>query len=301
MGAWPHLSKAPHGKILVVTVHTNDVQFLELQHRLLNKHLKVEFDFAVGFDEPEVEIYRLGQKDTAGKVREYAGVHNLTFVDVPKSAHYQRNDLFFKSDLAKKFDPLHAAIRCADSVQYMLSVLPWQKYSEVLFIDADMFPIKNIEKVPVNFGTPFRGVHQMRKRKKRVIEYLWNGIFWISGDAPFQHLINFDLISSGFLKTDVGGQTSVWIKCLQQVGRPGAFMKHLASNDWGRSGALESGLSDDQIHWLENDYRNDSSGKYFSELYDGTFFHYRAGGNWQERDPEIDLKNRSALVELLTR
>ena len=292
-----HLSESKQDRVLVVTIHTNDVQMLEMQHHLLSKHLKMPYDFVVGFDKPESEIFALGQNDTESRFRDFTNANGLSLVHIPREAHYARDEIFHKSDFMGKPRPLNPAFRCADSVQYMLSVVPWQKYRALLLIDADMFPIRDIEAIPVSFATPFYGVHQVRTHKKESVEYLWNGIFWISGDAPFQHLINFDFYNRRKLGTDVGGQTYKWIQQLAKLGRPGKFLNHHASGHWDRNLASQARVPEPLISWLENDYRNVDSGKYFAELYDETFFHYRAGSNWQNRDPGIDLKNRATLME----
>jgi hypothetical protein len=50
------------------------------------------------------------------------------------------------------------------------------------------------------------------------------------------------------------------------------------------------------LEFLENDPRNEKD-KYFCELYDDCFLHYRAGGNWRReglnihKSLTIDLKN----------
>lgn len=181
----------------------------------------------------------------------------------------------------------------------MLSVLPWQKYEAILLLDADMFPIRDITAIPVSTDRPFYAVHQVRTKWPRVIDYIWNGIFWIAGDAPFTHLINFDLVNERGLRTDVGGQTTTWIKRLDEFSRPGAYMETCISGHWNSADAKAMGFERELIDWLEADYRNESPGQYFSELYDGIFFHYRAGSNWQRRDPAIDINNRQALREIL--
>ena len=293
------LSENKHDRVLVATVHTNDFQFVELQTNLLEKHLKFQYDFAVGFDSPEVEAYKLSAADTKSEIAQFTKNRSLTFVEIPREAHHARDKYFSNSDVSRKYSPLDPAIRCADSVQYMLSVLPWQKYQAILLIDADMFPIADITHVPVSFETPFYGIHQKRSYKAQYIEYLWNGIFWISGDAPFQHLINFDLISKKKLRTDVGGQTHLWINRLEDLGRQGKWMPHLASGTWTREDAEDLSLGEPLRSWLESDYRNESGTRYFSELYDGKFLHYRAGSNWQRRDPSVDNENRISLIRAI--
>jgi hypothetical protein len=292
----PSLPVPDPDKILVVSVHTNDVEFLDLQNKLLMRHMKVPYDFVVGFDKPESEIHALGKTDTPRELAAFANANSLPLVLIPRSAHFQRNSIFFKSDLGDKYNPLDSAIRCADSLQYMLSVVPWQKYVALLVLDADMFPIRDITETPVTRESPFLGIHQTRNHKKRSIEYLWNGIFWLSGAAPFPHLINFDLVLDKKLRTDVGGQTSVWLSSLASLGVTGKYMSHNASGNWGRELANQAGLKAQLVQWLEADYRNQKPDRFFAEVYGDSFLHYRGGSNWMNQNPEVDMANRASLI-----
>ena len=72
------------------------------------------------------------------------------------------------------------------------------------------------------------------------------------------------------------------------------FIKHLWSCSWDKS-ELPKNLQDRNklINFLENDIRN-KEGKYFCEIYDNVFLHYRAGGNWLKEGMHIHklLSNR---------
>ena len=283
-------------KILILTVHTNDADFLELQHDLLLQNCKVPFDFVVGFDNPEKEIFALGKDDIRNSFVATTRSRGIPLVEIPRWAHTEREKLFPNSDF-KKYSHLDPALRCADSVQYMLGVLPWQRYKAILFLDADMFLIQPLRDVPVSASVPFSGVKQIRTRGKREVIYIWNGIFWISGDVTFSYQINFDLIKDKGLRTDVGGKTSNWIQRQAEAGTPGNFMNYFWSSSWGEAEAQTNDLSQALVNWLETDYRNEKPGRYFAELYAGIFLHYRGGGNWQQRNPKVDLVNRKNFVK----
>lgn len=293
----PEVPIADPKKVLVVSVHTNDTDFLRLQISSLRKFMKVPYEFVVGLDEPELLIQNLGRTDIGRSIREVARDFGLSLVDVPKNLHENRNLLFRKSDINKRFDRNSSAIRCADSLQYLLGVLPWQKFKAVLVLDADMFPIADVTMIPVSRLVPFHGVHQFRSNGRERVDYLWNGIFWLSGDAPFSNLFNLDFISRKWrnLHTDVGGQTKLWLDILEAHGAKGTFMQHLASGDWSEKD-LSSGLGGGVIEWLRADYRNEMGGNFHAELYDGKYLHYRGGSNWMNRDPQQEIANRSRLV-----
>ena len=88
------LSEIKQDRVLVATIHTNDVEFLRLQNELLKKHMKVPYDFAVGFDKPELKIHTLEKSGTEEQIFEFAKENHLTFIEIPKRVHHSRNDYF---------------------------------------------------------------------------------------------------------------------------------------------------------------------------------------------------------------
>ena len=77
------------------------------------------------------------------------------------------------------------------------------------------------------------------------------------------------------------------------------FIKHLYSCTWDASEAPDY-ISPTLLHFLTNDPRN-TNGKFFCELYDNAFLHYRAGGNWRQEGlvfhQAITQKLKQALLD----
>jgi hypothetical protein len=110
---------------------------------------------------------------------------------------------------------------------------------------------------------------------------------------------NIELLNFNCCKDcDVGGMMQEWLK--KQMGNipiPNTddirwidkdfhtndiyFMKHLWSCSWDIS-ELPKNLQDNVklIDFLKNDVRNVNN-KFFCEIYDNVFLHYRCGGNWR--------------------
>ena len=78
-------------------------------------------------------------------------------------------------------------------------------------------------------------------------------------------------------------------------------MKYLKSGEWTMTDIpanLKANIR--LVHFLQNDIRN-INGKFFCELYDNKFFHYRAGGNWEKRKlkfhVELSYQLKSIFIE----
>jgi hypothetical protein len=52
------------------------------------------------------------------------------------------------------------------------------------------------------------------------------------------------------------------------------------------------------LNYIRNDNRN-QDGKCFSELYDNTFFHFRAGGNWEKYSVDVYERRIQPLTKLV--
>ena len=60
------------------------------------------------------------------------------------------------------------------------------------------------------------------------------------------------------------------------------FIKHLSSLTWDLNQLpINLQYNTKLIDFLKNDIRNEND-KFFCEIYDNVFLHYRAGGNWRK-------------------
>jgi hypothetical protein len=107
-----------------------------------------------------------------------------------------------------------------------------------------------------------------------------------------KNLLNWDCIP-GF---DVGGAMRLWLfiqtdnipdgndirKCDRVYAHDDVyFIRHLWSCSWDES-EIPNNLKDNKklLDFFINDPRN-VDGKFYCEIYDKKFLHYRAGGNWK--------------------
>ena len=292
------LNRLQSKRILVLTAHTNDPQMLEIQAKSLNKYLEFEFDFVAGIDLPPKDSrWNLAKGVNFDQFQRVADGNKIKLIEVPSLIHDNRSVIFPKGKSARNGPDF--AMRCADSFQFMLGVIPWTPYSTVLYLDADMFPVVPIREIPTTYKNSVAGVKQTRKKLFKEFIYLWPGLVWFDTSAPMRNLLSFDLIQRFNLKTDVGGESNSWINALTTFGFGVKYLEHLQSGKWDETKVPSSVATNvNLVNWLKNDYRN-FQGQFFSEIYDGKFLHYRGGGNWMFRDPYRELVNRRLLFEAL--
>jgi len=286
-------------KILVLSAHTNDPQMLVIQSKALKKYLKFDYDFIVGIDVPPIDSkWNLFKEVGYAQFKEVADPLSIKLLEIPGIIHQDRSYIFPKGKPSTKKPDF--AKRCADTFQFMLGVIPWQQYSTVLYLDADMFPISPIDEIPTNLLVSVAGVKQTRRKYLTEHIYFWPGLVWLDSRSPMRNLLSFDLISRFGLKTDVGGETNSWFRFLMSFGYKVRFLTHLQSGNWDETNAPASVLYNPElVNWLKSDYRN-VNGRFFAEIYDEKFLHYRGGGNWMLNEPRKETLNRNKLLAALT-
>lgn len=165
---------------------------------------------------------------------------------------------FFKKPYRKISDPAYA---CEDTIDWIINELIYKTYSKskVLILDSDMFLINDFDFK--NYASNFKiiGVIQYRKN----IQYLWNGIIFLNMIElnKFEDKISFKIINNKNIKTDVGGETYLFLNKYKNV-----LTKIID---------VEYPIKYQDIDLIK------SNKNYNFELYlNKTFFHYRSGTNW---------------------
>ena len=289
-----------HNKTIILTTHTKNYDFFSLQVRQLAKHIKFPYVFVAGLDlEGSRQTGSLSDNEIINLFEKVSLASNTSLVQIPQIIHRDRAIIFPTGKFQSFGRQSQPANRCAESLQYVLSVVPWWQFNNLLVIDGDMFPIADIEAPLVSESSVFRGVLQTRKFFNRSIKYFWNGYFWIHNSCPFHHLVNFQNGLINKINTDVGGRTSYFLNALLRFDYPVSYVKHFPSGQWDESD-LESLKIDETLKkFIKRDTRNSSSGRFYTELYDRVFFHYRAGGNWMNNNIFDEENRRHSLKQSL--
>jgi hypothetical protein len=279
----------------IVTAVVNNPVFIEIQYYTLKKYFKgSNYEFIVFNDAKDFpDFTNFNDVTIKTKIEEVCSKLDIKCINIPNDKH-------------KKVKC--AAIRCADSMNYILN---YQKENpdKYLLIDSDMFLIDDFD---INNYLKYHCavVLQSRCINDNVINYFWNGIYYFD----FTKMNDIDLLDwSTCDNCDVGGMMQEWLsRQMQGLTMPMCdeirwskeetfhtkniyCIKSLWSCSWDIN-ELPKNIEKNEplVYFLMNDVRN-INGKFFCEIYDNVFLHYRAGGNWRNEG----IHMHSYLTEFL--
>jgi hypothetical protein len=244
----------------IVTAVVNNPIFIEIQYYTLQKYFQGDYEFIVFNDAKSFPDFTNFRDITMkNQIEELCKLLNITCINIPNDHH--------------KNNPC-AVSRCADSMNF---ILQYQKQhpDKYLLLDSDMFLIDTFDSNKYNH---YDCAIVLQTRKKQEIKYFWNGIYYFD----FNKIKNIDLLNwNHCIYCDVGGSMQEWLK--NQDPETIYYINHLSSCNWEEKEIPENLKSNDKlIHFLKEDVRNKEK-KFFCEIYDNVFLHYRAGGNWMKQ------------------
>jgi len=267
----------------IITAVVNNPLFIEIQYYTFKKYYQGEYEFIVFNDCKDFPDFTNGNDITIkSQIEEVCSKLSIKCINIPNEQHkYVMNP----SD------------RTADSMNYMLQY-QIENPDKYLQVDSDMFLVDyfNIDKYA---GYDCAVVLQSRNDTK--IKYMWNGLYYFD----MTRMKNIDLLNWNMCAwCDVGGMTQEWLK-KQMENKPIPnvddirhtdtsyhtngiyYIKHLCSCSWDKSELPANLEVNEKLNeFLRNDIRNEN-GKFFCEIYDNVFLHYRAGGNWRREGLDV--------------
>jgi len=278
----------------IITAVVNNPTFIEIQYYTLEKYFKGSYEFIVFNDAKDFPDFTNGGDITIkSKIEDICKDLGIQCINIPNNSHKSCHD---------------AAIRCADSMNYILN---YQKQypDKYLLLDSDMFLIDHFD---ISKYEEYDCAIVLQSRDSGNINYFWNGVYYFN----MIKMKNIDKLNWNCCShCDVGGMMQEWLK-IQMNGcsfpstdmirwTPQSFhsnniyfIKHLWSCTWNNDELPENIKANTSLlDFFESDPRNDN-GKYFCEIYDNVFLHYRAGGNWRNEGLEIHrlLTNKLKLL-----
>lgn len=279
------------GKIQIVTTVSAWPEALEYQSKLLNKYCGDAFEFIAIVDtDPQPHYSNLWIKNARVKAIEVANRYCDVVIELPQYLHNNRTILFPET---LEFDPRNPALRCAVSCQFAWQYLKQINSERAILIDSDMFPIQDFDFQSMIKNKSVGAIQQIRKNETNQIEYFWNGILAADFEKePSLFDISFEAGIHNDLRTDVGGGTYKWI--LSNYKKIN-WLNHLPSLTWTED-QLPNYVTSKLKDFIKLDDRNKSN-NYYSEIYMDTFFHFRAGGNWNAEPSKIVINRRIKLFE----
>lgn len=292
-------------KVLIITHSYNRPDFIEIQQKTFKKFLKDEYIFVVFNDARDLKNWQF-INTTCKKLK-------LRCVSIPQKIH----DMPYLNRYPGE-NYQNPCCRCANVVQFSLDNLGfnWQDY--VMIIDSDMFLIKPFSVKEFMQDSLIAGVPQTRGG----IDYLWNGLLLFDMfKLPNKRKINFNCGKVNGESCDVGGYTYYYFndnetiipKYINHVHINGRKEDQLIPKNslQGRYQKMADSTcaeykkdSDDFLHELEGFNENliafAKTGIQDVEfLCDGNFFHYRSGGNWNEKSSEFHKKKSQIFKEFI--
>ena len=279
----------------IITAVVNNKTFIEIQHYTLQKYFKGNYEFIVFNDAKDFPDFTNGDDITIKKqIEDLCHELNITCINIPNNNH--------------KINKC-ATNRCADSMNY---ILQYQKNNpdKYLLLDSDMFLVDYFD---INKYSQYDCAIVLQSRNNFNINYFWNGIYYFD----MTKMKNIDLLNWNYCsQTDVGGMMQQWLKIqMQNVAMPNTeeirwsdksfhteniyFIKHLWSCSWDETEIPENIKNNNKlIEFIKSDVRNVNN-KFFCEIYENVFLHYRAGGNWRNEGIDLHKKLSNSLKTAL--
>ena len=263
----------------VITAVVNNPDFIKIQQFTLKKYMKSPQEFIVFNDAKKFPDFT-NHNDTKvfSQIEKICKELNIQCINIPNDHHKKVNQ----------------ASRCADSMNFILKYQLTNVPDSYLCIDSDMFLIDNFHE------SEFENYHaavvmQHREVQSKPIQYFWNGIYYMNF-CKIEHKDKLDW--SLFPGVDVGGKMQQWLS----VYDPSKIqsMPHFSSGDWGPQTLGNLHMISNQLRdFLQEDDRNQSRERFFSELYIQKFLHYRAGGNWMMQGKDLHRKLTNKIMNAL--
>ena len=285
-------------KILSAVI--NNCTFIEIQYHTLKKYFKGEYEFIV-FNDCKSFGDSSNNYDTSLRSKIAQKCHDLGIqcIEVPNDHHKHITNY---------------SERCSDVFNII------QKYmmtnpDKYFVIDSDMFLTAPFDILKYE---GYQAAVVLQSRNNFTTNYIWNGLFYFD----MALLKNAGMMDWGMVgNCDCGGKMEGWLRSVVndipttddirwkegEYHRDGVyFIRHLWSLTWNTQDVTSKSNVDgkiwvsDKLHkFLEEDPRN-KDGKYFCEMYDGCFLHYRAGGGWRGEGKHLhDYLNEKLKVALI--
>lgn len=274
-------------KVLVMTHCYNSPEFISYQWASLNKFMKDEFSFVVFNDASDPQV--------VSEIESICTKYQIQCQRVPQQIH----TLPYLARDGERTGG--ASVECCDTIQYMLNSMGFAYPGCVVLLDSDMFLIHDLNVEELLQRHELIGHPQTRQGVHETIEYILpNLILFNMNSLPDKNSFNVNLGTIDGVTLDSGGfiyyylklhPTLSWQQCDIRYGVPETHL-HLDRDTLKRLRATP--LLYQMVTSSEFDY------EYYMKY---TFFHFRAGSNWYNKERHwFDKKKQlffDAMDELL--
>lgn len=290
-------------KILIITHSYNRPDFIETQDATFKKFLKEPYRYVVFNDSRDEKICK--------EIERICKKLELECIRIPQDIHD-------KPYLARNGEPHQTpSVRTAEAIQYSLDTLGFDHDDIVMIIDSDMFLVRDFVISDYMDGIDLAAVPQRRSH----VQYIWNGIVFLNMKTmPNKRSFNFNCGWVDGVVTDTGGHTYYYLRAqptlrFKPVKQYCIYDATLACETCQQAAALNGDSScvhQDARHYTELDLIKNHFDKksrdfllkhppYPFEFFveGGIFFHYRAGGNWNNQSSDYHARKTQFITNYM--
>ena len=279
----------------VISAVVNNPVFIEIQFHTLKKYMKCDYEYIIFNDAKSFPDFTNGNNIKIKEdIEEMCKKLNITCINIPNQYHINKTS---------------ASDRIADTMNFILT---YQKLNpdKYLFLDSDMFLIDDFH---LNDYENYSSAIVLQSRNNFKMNYLWNGLYYFD----FFKMKNINLLNWNCLALcDTGAMTYQWLlKQTRNIPNTDEirfsnkkfhsdniyYIKHLWSGSWDENEMPDNLKNNDKLFkFLKEDPRNIDN-KFYCEIYDNKFLHYRAGSNWEKKKDinihiDLSIKLKDTLL-----
>lgn len=279
----------------VISAVVNNPVFIEIQFHTLKKYMKCDYEYIIFNDAKSFPDFTNGNNIKIKEdIEEMCKKLNITCINIPNQYHINKTS---------------ASDRIADTMNFILT---YQKLNpdKYLFLDSDMFLIDDFH---LNDYENYSSAIVLQSRNNFKMNYLWNGLYYFD----FFKMKNINLLNWNCLALcDTGAMTYQWLlKQTRNIPNTDEirfsnkkfhsdniyYIKHLWSGSWDENEIPDNLKNNDKLFkFLKEDPRNIDN-KFYCEIYDNKFLHYRAGSNWEKKKDinihfDLSIKLKETLL-----
>jgi hypothetical protein len=269
-------------KLIVLVVVYNQPDFLEYQYHCLKKFMKVPFRCMI-FDNSE-------QDCITTKFVEICKELHIEYYRVPDHIRMYAGD----------------SLRAGRSLDYALQYIYDTNYKGIVMVnDSDLFLVKEYNPLDAikDYEMVGRSIKNIYRRNESIehpintynIDYFSNQ-FLIINYAKVKDICKISFVPSSIngISVDCGGKLYEYFKEIE--GNYDSIADYCSGYSMNEIYNITD-LDDTIKSYLIRDV--EINGKSFSEVFDNSFIHFRAGSNWINHSNDVYLQRRNNLIRLL--
>jgi glycosyltransferase involved in cell wall biosynthesis len=280
------LFSSVQAQVLVFAYAYNRPDFIEIQHRTLQKFFLDDYELVVFNDARDHNLKE--------QIEAICAKLAIRCIRIPQEIHDQ--PYLPRLPVEGNHDP---AVRNCNVVQYSLNTLGFDHDDIIILLDSDLFLVKPFSVREFLHNYDLGGFKPFWTE----VEYLWIGLVFLDmRTLPNKRTLTFNCWRADGHSVDAGGQSYYYLKNNPGI-RP-HYINHYYSEDWHCDSCVQTNqplcthntqaltsarFDNNHIRFLQTANR--------VEFYhNSTFLHYRSGSNWDHKSASYHNMKTQALT-----